>query len=252
MANRSSICILLCCLGFASVAAAGAQSQEGGTPGYCINGTVSSGSRPGVSVSEASVMLESPGYSRSYRTSAGGFFVFCNVPRGSLTIQVSAPGYRLTQMELRADPDQPNDIRIALQPLHQDDRPSGQARTVSAASLAVPHHARDEFNRFLKYAGEKNWEKSLDSLRKATEIYPRYTDAWTNMGIILTKLNKPGQAGEAFAKALDLEPKSPVIRRKLGYLYQETRRWDEARRELEISESLDGPMRAPRHTWDTR
>jgi Tfp pilus assembly protein PilF len=241
MAGRSSICILLLCLGFVSVvAAAGAQSPERGTPGYCISGTVLSGTRPGVAVSDASVMLESSGNSRSSRTSPGGFFVFCGVPRGSLTIQVSAPGYQFTQMEFLADPDQLNEIRIALQPLHEDDRPAGQARTVSAASLAVPSRARDEFNRFLKYAGEKNWEKSLDSLRKATEIYPRYTDAWTNMGIIFTRLNKPGQAEEAFARALDLEPKSPVIRRKLGYLYLETRRWDEARRELEISESLDG------------
>lgn len=64
---------------------------------------------------------------------------------------------------------------------------------------------------------------SIKHFKQAAKIYPRYSDAWNNLGeVFLLVLNEPDSAVQYFEKAVETNPRFTAAFYNLGYTYQVT------------------------------
>ena len=76
--------------------------------------------------------------------------------------------------------------------------------TVAAEDLNIPRDARKEFDKASDFMAKENWKKAVEHLNKALVIYPKYAEAYNNLGVIRGKLgDRPGER-EALQKAVSL------------------------------------------------
>ena len=83
--------------------------------------------------------------------------------------------------------------------------PAGGA-IISVASLNVPKKAAKELRKARKAARRKKYEEALGRLQKATEIYPKYAEAFNEMGRIYRGQNQKEEASRAFEQAIAADP----------------------------------------------
>lgn len=82
--------------------------------------------------------------------------------------------------------------------------PSGTV--ISVASLNVPKQAQKEFNKGRELGQKKKYDEGLARLQKAVEIYPKYAEAFNEMGLIYRRQSQVGPAQEMFQKAINADP----------------------------------------------
>ncbi len=66
---------------------------------------------------------------------------------------------------------------------------------------------------------KKQFDKALDYLDKAIDLYPKLTDAYNHKGICLIKLNSLDKALKCFDKALELDPCDSTLYNNKGDIY---------------------------------
>lgn len=166
-------------------------------------------------------------------------------PTTGCELVASAPGYRPARVDLgghRAS-DSPD---VGMMVLHRIAAVEGTS--VSVTSLNAPKDAR------------KAWEKGVRLLRSpkpsdaavaekefslAVAVYPKYANAWSDLGRARLRLQKSDEARDAFLKALDADDKlvEPYI--ELGTIATHRRQWTDAARYLDRALALD-PVDYPR------
>lgn len=162
-------------------------------------------------------------------------------------LEADAPTFRSDRIELTGHRalDNPDLGIIVLHRLTGD-----PGLSVSATTLAAPRDAR------------KAWEKGVQLLRaeptpdpggaerefeRAVRIYPRYGDAWVDMGRARQILMKEDGARAAFQKAIDADDKRAEPFIELGLMASRRGQWPEAARYLDRALQLD-PIGYP-HLW---
>jgi tetratricopeptide (TPR) repeat protein len=110
---------------------------------------------------------------------------------------------------------------------------------VSAAALKVPGKARKENEKGIKQAKESHWAKAIEHFRKATEIYPQYDAAYTNLGMAYFSSGDTDQAREAFARAAEINPQNVKASRNLARILLKQKKYSEAQLLLERSLSVE-------------
>ncbi len=138
-------------------------------------------------------------------------------------LRASLPGYRSTSVELtgRRAFDNPDVGQLVLHKLA-----NVEGFTISMTSLQAPKSAKKAFERGMKEASRKKFDKAQNELEKATTEYPQYAEAWHALGQIFEARNQPDKAREAYAKALAADEKfvSPYVR--LARLDALEQKWD--------------------------
>jgi hypothetical protein len=72
-------------------------------------------------------------------------------------------------------------------PIHHGENGGGvrsSASSIAAAELNVPKKAAKEFERGSGEMAEQNWDKGIQHLAKATEIYPQYASAYNDLACV--------------------------------------------------------------------
>ena len=89
--------------------------------------------------------------------------------------------------------------------------------TISATTLKAPKDAKKAFEKGVKEASTKKYDKAQKELESAVALYPEYALAWQALGQVYEATEKPDQAREAYTKALAADPKfvSPYERMAL-------------------------------------
>lgn len=82
----------------------------------------------------------------------------------------------------------------------------GRGTMISLASLQVPKDAAKEFQKAHQARDKKKFDEALTRLQKATEIYPKYAEAFNEMGLVYRSQNHPAEAQQAFEKAIVADP----------------------------------------------
>jgi len=100
--------------------------------------------------------------------------------------------------------------------------------TTSALALIVPEPAKQEFKLGSKEMDKKNWEAAKDHFQKATVAFPKYAEAFNNLGQVETQLKNGKGAVEAFKTAAQIDPTLPQANLYLGQFYYENVRYKEA------------------------
>jgi Tfp pilus assembly protein PilF len=137
-------------------------------------------------------------------TSGNGNFQFNNIPGGSYEVVVEQVGYQAAHQQV-AIQGTTLGIMIELRPLARASVvPSGNP-TVSKRELSIPHKAHDAMEKGLALLyGKSDYQGSVKQFERATQEYPDYYEAYTEMGVAYMKLGDAANSERTLRKALDL------------------------------------------------
>ena len=151
-------------------------------------------------------------------------------------IRASAPGYRSDSISLagRRSLDNP-DIGMIL--LHRLANVEGTS--ISATSLAAPKDSKKAFEKGMDSVRKQKFDDAAKSFEKAVEGYPKFADAWYQLGRIRSNADRNDTAREAFRNALQADPKLVGPGIELGLMSFREKKWEEATSYLDRAVKLD-------------
>jgi len=190
----------------------------------------------------------SPGFGASQN--AGGSSAFASDPFGnkmtSCTLRASASGYRSDVISLfnRRESENPD---IGMIVLHRITGAEGSS--VSVTSMMAPGDAKKAFERGVQSLQKNKLPDAAKDFEKAVAVYPKYAEAWMDLGKVRVQLSAVPAAREAFLKAMDADPKlvPPFI--EMGLLAAKEANWAQAGQYLDQALKLD-PVTYP-SAWYT-
>jgi tetratricopeptide (TPR) repeat protein len=139
-------------------------------------------------------------------------------------LRARLPGYRSTSVLLagRKPMDPPDIGQIVLYPIS-----AIEGRSVSVTSALAPRDAKKAYEKGLN-AGKKNKpEEAEKEFRKAVGIYPKYAEAWTELGKLLIERKQYAQAREALNEAVAADSRFVFPHEQLYVLAFEEANWQE-------------------------
>jgi Tfp pilus assembly protein PilF len=167
-----------------------------------ISGTVytDSGRLP---ISEITITIRSMslGTTRSVLPDFDGHFRVSGLARGTYQVIAEADGYSPTQTIAQVDRF-PSDVSLHLKPTRAAFSADGS--TVSVHTLKIPDKARQEYQRGVACLVKQNTADSIPHLKKATQLFPGYYEAYYHLGVAEVRLHHDTEAMENFQKAIDL------------------------------------------------
>ena len=102
-------------------------------------------------------------------------------------------------------------------------RPDGRTvlkpNVVNVEDLFVPEKATAQLREAEKDAKAARPDQALKHLEKAIEIYPKFSPAHNNMGLLYMEAGKTGEAEKAFLNAVKTGATNACAHQNLGYLY---------------------------------
>ena len=140
-------------------------------------------------------------------------------------LRADLAGYRSDLVNLfnRQQMDNP-DIGIIV--LHRMGNVEGVS--ISATTLNAPKDAKKAYEKGLQLVLKNKPEDALKEFDKAVVAYPKFADAWVNIGRI--RLTQKDEAGgrEAFLKAIEADGKLVLPHIELGMMAARGNKWEEA------------------------
>ncbi len=156
-----------------------------------------------------------------------------------------APGYRPARIDLSAHR-AGDESDVGMMVLHR--LVAVEGTSVSFTSLNAPKDARRAWQkgvRLLRSSHPSDVAAGEKELEKAVAVYPRYANAWADLGRARLHRQATDQARDAFLKAIDADDKlvEPYI--ELGNIAAHRLQWADAARYLDRALTLD-PVDYPR------
>jgi tetratricopeptide (TPR) repeat protein len=151
-------------------------------------------------------------------------------------VQVSVAGYRSNSIQLfnHTSLDNPEIGTIVL---HRMGNVEGTS--VSATSFAAPKDAKKAFDKGLQAQLKNKNDEAAREFEKAVELYPKYADAWYNLGKARARQKQNDAAREAFEKALAADNKLVGPYFELGLMAAGEQKWEDAQKYLDRTNHLD-------------
>ena len=87
---------------------------------------------------------------------------------------------------------------------------------------------------------QNKWDEAIAALQKSIWLQPYFSGPYIVLGRAYMKKGQPATAEGLLRRALQYDPNNKSAHYLLGQLLQQAGREDEARRELEIAERLQG------------
>ena len=174
------------------------------------------------------VELQSTSYSTlTVNTDQNGSFGFRGLAPGSYTVVVNAGDdfdiareYITIDDEVRIDPTirLPSTPKVITLPVYLQSRRTstlGRAEVINAKMVDVPKEALKHYDKGLEFFRLGKTDNALVEFKQAVSIYPKFTEAFVEIGKVNIKLAKFDNAVEAFRSAVNLDQKN--FEAKLGY-----------------------------------
>jgi tetratricopeptide (TPR) repeat protein len=129
------------------------------------------------------------------------------IPRRELTnceLRATVSGFHSDVVNLLdLTPDSNVDIGAIV--IHRTEKVKGM--TLNVAAYNVPKDARRAFEKGIEAQKHSNLGDARQYLEKAVQIYPRYTSAWFQLGLILQKQTQVEAARSAYTQATTIDSK---------------------------------------------
>jgi tetratricopeptide (TPR) repeat protein len=162
----------------------------------------------------------------SIRTTDGnGGATFDGVGSGRYQVQVEGPDIERTKSDIfetggtNGGPYITERIEVRL---------TQTAGAKAALAPIVPEAAQQEFNLGSKEMDKKHWEEAKVHFQKAIAAFPKYAEAFNNLGQVEIQLKDGKNAVEAFRSATQIEPTLQQANLYLGQFYYENIQYKEA------------------------
>lgn len=140
-------------------------------------------------------------------------------------LRASLPGYHssVVQLSNRRALDNPDVGTIILERMAKVD-----GFTFSSTSSYAPKDAQKALKKGTDAMGKKKLDEAELSLRKAVELYPKYAEAWYQLGNVYLRQTKLEEARAAFHESLKADSKYINPYGLLARLAASERKWEEA------------------------
>ncbi len=139
-------------------------------------------------------------------------------------LRAALAGYRSDVVSLsgRRTLDNPNVGTIIL---HR--RAGVEGYTTSGTSLMAPKDARKSYEKAAKLAKGKKLAEAQKELENAVALYPKYSAAWYELGLLHERENRVPQATEAYSKSMEADAKFIKPYLQMAGLYAREQKWKE-------------------------
>jgi flagellin-specific chaperone FliS len=130
---------------------------------------------------------------------------FSNIPAGEYHVIVSGRAFPSTDTDhVAIDSSDTRDIEVKVQLGGQPGEAGGaQAGSfVAAVDLGIPANAAKEFDKATALIANQNWTKALERLNRAIAIYPAYTAAYNNLGVVYARVGDRAREREVLQRAI--------------------------------------------------
>ncbi|HJT86494.1 MAG TPA: tetratricopeptide repeat protein, partial [Bryobacteraceae bacterium] len=119
-------------------------------------------------------------------------------------LRADLPGFlsQTYSLALRKPLDDPNIGTILLHRISSE-----EGSTISATSLQAPKKARRALQKGVELARKGKFDESQSDLQKAVELYPRYAEAWCQLGQVQMAQKNTGAARKSFDQSIQADPK---------------------------------------------
>lgn len=172
--------------------------------------------------------------------SAGGANALAADPFGSrmmnCELRASLAGFKSDSINLfnRQIADNPDVGTIVLR------RIAGvEGTSVSVTSALAPKEARKAYEHGLQSLLKNKPGEAARDFEKAAALYPKYADAWLNLGKLRTEQQRIEPARAALRKAIEADPKLVAPFVELGLLAARDANWQESAKYLDRAVELD-------------
>jgi tetratricopeptide (TPR) repeat protein len=151
-------------------------------------------------------------------------------------ILVNVAGYRGDSIQLfnHTSFDNPDIGTIVLHRLG-----NVEGTSVSGTSFGASKDAKKAFDRGLQAQLKNKNDDAAKEFEKAVGLYPKYADAWYNLGKVRARQKEAEPARAALQKALEADGKLVGPYFELGMLAAEEQKWEEAQKYLDRANHLD-------------
>jgi tetratricopeptide (TPR) repeat protein len=173
------------------------------------------------------------GTSQIQQTDRSGKFRCTLGSTGSFSVRVDADGYVPEEQSGNAIDTFANEYMLFRLKRIPGAKPS--LSTVSVADSNIPPAARKAFDSGVEAiaSGKKDKiEEGVQSLEQAVNLYPKFVDAYMQLGAAYMDLQKWDKAAPAFTKALELDPKAANAFFALGEIYLREKKFEDAEKNL--------------------
>jgi tetratricopeptide (TPR) repeat protein len=110
----------------------------------------------------------------------------------------------------------------------EDANSGGGGPAINLRDINVPEAASKEFDQASEAMGQQDWKKAVTHLDRAVAIYPKYVEAYTNLGAAYQHLGDSAQERQALQKAIDLDGHFSPALMNLGMLSIVEKKYPEA------------------------
>lgn len=141
----------------------------------------------------------------TYTNDHGGA-MFSNVGVGTYQVSVSGQDIQPTISDFFEVDERKStqSVSVRVKRATEDDaantHPGGPP--VSAGDLRVPEAASKEFDKATKLIAAQEWQKAVEPLNKALALYPKYAEAYNNLGVVYARLGDSQKEQDALQKAI--------------------------------------------------
>ena len=154
-------------------------------------------------------------------TDDAGRFVFSNVGSGNYTIVIDSEkeyepvSYPVDIVRERNITPDTYTVTIRLRPV--ENVRSKKPTVVSVSNADVPKPAMEFYDRASKLAEAKDYKAAIQELKLAVAEYPKFVNAFNQIGVLHMQLNELEPADEAFKAALKIRPDAyePLVNRSV-------------------------------------
>ena len=178
---------------------------------------------------------DSIAYQTEQTTDPQGKFDFDGLPLSIYRLTIEGQGFRpyesVIDISMSKMAYEMITLRLARDPDAKAVPPEGPGGSLSADS--IPANARKEYDAAQKALNEKkDAEGGIKHLRKAIQLYDKYSEAYLSLGLVYLELGKFEDAQAALQKSNELNPTAPGGYFALGTVYNQQKKYDEAEKAL--------------------
>jgi tetratricopeptide (TPR) repeat protein len=154
-------------------------------------------------------------------------------------IRASAPGFVAGTVRLYDLPVGGGDVNVGKVVIDRVDK--GDGKTLNAAAYRAPKDAVKAYEKAMSAVRSQKYAEAEKWLEKAVQIYPQYSSALYDLGVVRQKTNDKDGAKAAFTQAAETDKKFMAPWLKLAEIAYKAQEWPEVLRLTEHIIELD-PM----------
>jgi tetratricopeptide (TPR) repeat protein len=140
-------------------------------------------------------------------TNDDGLTDFDDVEVGNYHVVVSGEGIEVTDSGL-FEVDNRHGTQFQTVTVRRTDEVSKKGSAggpmVDVADMNIPKAARKQFNKASESIGREEWKKAIEQLNQAITIYPKYVQAYNNLGVVYARMGDRASERTALQKAVSL------------------------------------------------